>query len=341
MRLSTMLDYSRGIPGSLDAVTDLEGAGLDIVWVAEAYGYDGVSQMGYLAARTERIEIGSAILPIYSRTPTLLAQTAAGLDAVSGGRFILGLGASGPQVIEGWHGVPYTEPLERTREIIEICRRVWRREVLTNTGIYPIPLPPGQGTGLGKALKLITHPERETIPIWIASMGPKNVEMTAEVADGWFPFLFIPEKAADVWGKALDAGRARRPAGLGPLEVAAGGLVAIGEGLEHLRELARGMTALYVGGMGARDRNFYNTLVRRYGYEKEAERIQDLYLDGRKEEAAAAVPTELLEETSLIGPPGYVKERIAAYREAGVTVLNVTPVGHDPLATLSQLREWV
>jgi F420-dependent oxidoreductase-like protein len=341
MRLSTMLDYSRGIKGSLDAVVDLERAGLDIVWVAEAYGYDAVSQMGYLAATTETIEIGSAILPIYSRTPTLLAQTAAGLDAVSGGRFILGLGASGPQVIEGWHGVAYTEPLERTREIIEICRRVWRREVLTNDGIYPIPLPPGQGTGLGKPLKLITHPERDDIPVWIASMGPKNVELTAEVADGWFPFLFIPEKAAGVWGTALDAGRARRDAGLGPLEVAAGGLVAVGEGLEHLRELARGMTALYVGGMGARNRNFYNTLVRRYGYEKEAELIQDLYLDGRKKEAAEAVPAELLEETSLIGPPGYVQERIAAYAEAGVTVLNVTPVGPDPLATLTQLREWV
>jgi F420-dependent oxidoreductase-like protein len=341
MRLSTMLDYARGIKGSLDAVVDLERAGLDIVWVAEAYGFDGVSQMGYLAAKTQTIEIGSAILPLYSRTPALLAQTAAGLDAVSGGRFILGLGASGPQVIEGWHGVPYTEPLERTREIIGICRRVWRREVLTNDGLYPIPLPPGSGTGLGKALKLITHPERATIPIWVASMGPKNVEMTAEVADGWFPFLFIPEKAAGVWGQALEAGRSRRPDGLGPLEVAAGGLVAIGEGIEHLRELARGMTALYVGGMGARGRNFYNTLVGRYGYEKEAELIQDLYLDGLKEAAAAAVPAALLEETSLIGPPGYVRERIAAYRDAGVTVLNVTAVGGDPLATLSQLREWV
>src|SRR5580658_2635628 len=222
MRLSTMLDYSRGIKGSLDAVVDLERAGLDIVWVAEAYGYDAVSQMGYLAAKTDTIEIGSAILPIYSRTPTLLAQTAAGLDAVSGGRFILGLGASGPQVIEGWHGVAYTEPLQRTREIIDICRRVWRREILTNEGIYTIPLPPGQGTGLGKPLKLITHPERSTIPIWIASMGPKNVELTAEVANGWFPFLFIPEKAAGVWGKALATGKVRRAPELGPLEVAAG-----------------------------------------------------------------------------------------------------------------------
>jgi F420-dependent oxidoreductase-like protein len=341
MRLSTMLDYSRGVKQSLDAVVELETAGLDIVWVAEAYGYDGPSQLGYLAARTERIEIGSAILPIYSRTPALMAQTAAGLDAVSEGRFILGLGASGPQVIEGWHGVPYTEPLERTREIIDICRRIWRREVITNEGLYPIPLPAGRGTGLGKPLKLITHPVRASIPVWIASMGPKNVAMTAEVADGWFPFLFIPEQAAQVWGPALAAGRAKRVAGLGPLEVAAGGIVAIGDGLEHLRELGRGMLALYIGGMGARGRNFYNTLVANYGYEKEAELIQDLYLDGKKEEAAAAVPADLLEKTSLIGPAGYVQERIAAYREAGVTVLNVMPIGSDPLGTLRQLGEWV
>ena len=340
MRVSTMLDYSRGVKQSADHVADLERAGLDIVWVAEAYGLDGPSQMGYIAARTERLQIGSAILPIYSRTPALLAQTAAGIDALSEGRFILGLGASGPQVIEGWHGVPYTEPLERTREIIDICRKVWRREVLTNDGLYPIPLPPGQGTGLGKALKLINHPVRPDIPIWVASMGPKNVEMTAELAQGWFPFLFLPERASAVWGEALAAGTAKRSTELGPLDIAAGGLAAVGEGLEHLRELARPMTALYVGGMGARGRNFYNALARRYGYEAEAEHIQDLYLGGKKEEAAAAVPAELLELTSLVGPPGYVRERIDAYRQAGVTVLNVTPVGPDPLGTIEQLKEW-
>ena len=190
-------------------------------------------------------------------------------------------------------------------------------------------------------MKLITHPVRDDIPVWIASMGPKNVEMTAEVADGWFPFLFIPEKAKAVWGEPLAAGRSRRPAELGPLEIAAGGLVAVGEGLQDLRELARGMTALYVGGMGAKGRNFYNALTRRYGYDAEAELIQDLYLSGRKEEAAAAVPAALLEETSLIGPPGYVRERIAAFAEAGVTVLNVAPVGPDPLGTLRQLKEWI
>ena len=206
MRLSTMLDYSRGIKESADHVADLERAGLDIVWVAEAYGLDGPSQMGYIAARTERVEIGSAILPIYSRTPALLAQTAAGIDALSDGRFILGLGASGPQVIEGWHGVPYTQPLERTREIIGICRKVWRREVVRNEGLYPIPLPEGRGTGLGKPLKLINHPVRAEIPIWVASMGPKNVEMTAELANGWFPFLYMPERAQEVWGDALGGG---------------------------------------------------------------------------------------------------------------------------------------
>jgi len=340
MRLSTMLDYSRGIKESADHVADLERAGLDIVWVAEAYGVDGPSQMGYIAARTERVQIGSGILPIYSRTPALLAQTAAGIDALSDGRFILGLGASGPQVVEGWHGVPYTQPLERTREIIGICRKVWRREVLENDGLYPIPLPAGAGTGLGKPLKLINHPVRAEIPIWVASMGPKNVEMTAELADGWFPFLYIPERANEVWGDALAAGTARRAPELGPLEVAAGGLAAIGEGLEHLRELARPMAALYIGGMGARGRNFYNTLACRYGFEKEAAHIQDLYLGGKKEDAAAAVPGELLELTSLVGPPGYVQERIAAYREAGVSVLNVTAIGPDALATLSQLKEW-
>jgi|SRR5579863_116681 len=340
MRVSTMLDYSRGIKESADHVADLERAGLDIVWVAEAYGLDGPSQMGYIAAKTERIEIGSAILPIYSRTPVLLAQTAAGLDALSQGRFILGLGASGPQVIEGWHGVPYTKPLERTREIIDICRRVWRREVITNDGLYQIPLPEGQGTGLGKPLKLINRPVRERIPIWVAAMGPKNVAMAAEVADGWMPFLLWPERAGDVWGDALAEGKAKRDASLAPLEIAGGGLVAIGDGLEGLLDLARPMAALYIGGMGAKGRNFYNALTRRYGYEKEADEIQELYLSGKKDEAAAAVPAELLEKTNLVGPPGYVEERIAAFREAGTTVLNVTAIGPDALKTVEQLKEW-
>jgi F420-dependent oxidoreductase-like protein len=249
---------------------------------------------------------------------------------VSGGRCVLGLGASGPQVIEGFHGVPYDRPLTRTREIIDVCRQVWAREApLVHEGAaYHIPLPPGEGTGLGKPLKLINHPVRPRIPIWVAALGEKNVAMTAELADGWIPMLFIPEKAREVWGASLDAGQAKRDPGLGPLQITVGGLLAIGEGDDviALRQLARPMVALYVGGMGAKGKNFYNDVVRRYGFEKEAEAIQDLYLSGKKAEAEAQVPDEFLEATSLCGPESYVAERIDAFRQAGVSHLQVTPV---------------
>jgi len=329
MKISTMLSYAGGFKEAARQVTELEKAGLDLVWVAEAYGFDGPSMMGYLAALTETVEIGAAILPIYTRTPTLIAMTAAGLDALSDGRFHLGLGASGPQVIEGFHGVPYTAPLGRTREIVDVCRQVWRREgPLEHDGsYYQMPLPDGQGTGLGKALKIIAHPVRSDIPVWIASLGEKNVAMTAEVADGWIPILFIPEKARDVWGTALDEGAAKRDASRGELMITAGGLLAIGEGEEvtRIRELQRSMVALYVGGMGAKGKNFYNELAIRYGYADEAAQIQDLYLSGKKKEAEALVPDEFLEKTTLCGPEGYIKERLAAFAEAGVTHLQVHP----------------
>jgi F420-dependent oxidoreductase-like protein len=342
MRLGTQLDYAGGFAEAVEQAVALENIGLDVVWVPEAYGFDAPTLMGYLAARTERVQIGAGILPIYSRTPALLAQTAAGLDYISNGRAILGLGASGPQVIEGWHGVPFDRPLQRTREIVEICRRAWRREALAHQGpCYTLPLPADRGTGLGKSLKMLTHPLRDRIPIYVAALGPQSVEMTAEIADGWLPMFYIPEKASDTWGGALARGLARRPLELGPLEVSAGGPVAIGEHVEHLRDLARPTIALYVGGMGARGRNFYNDLVRRYGYEREATQIQDLYLDGKRSEAAAAVPADLLEATSLIGPAAYVKERIAAFKAAGVTVLNVTPLGPDPVKVVARVKEWV
>lgn len=330
MRIGTTLAYATDPRSGADDVAAWEQDGLDVVWVSEAYGFDAPTVMGYLAARTSRVHIGSAILPIYSRTPALLAQTAAGLDAMSGGRAILGLGASGPQVIEGWHGVAYDRPLARTREVIDICRRVWRRETLTNDGLYRLPLPPGEGTGLGKPLKILTHPVRDRIPIHVASLGDRNVRMTAEIADGWLPFLYDPQRAGDVWGDALAAGRAKRSADLGPLEVVAGGPLAIGPDVTGLRDLARPLIALYVGGMGAKGRNFYHDLLCRYGYPAEADRIQDLYLAGRKAEAAAAVPAELLERTSLIGPESYVRDRVQEFRDAGVTVLNVAPLGDDP-----------
>jgi F420-dependent oxidoreductase-like protein len=323
-------------------IVALERVGLDTVWLAEAYSFDAPTLMGYIAAKTERVEIGSGILPIYTRTPTLTAMTAAGLDAVSGGRAVLGLGASGPQVIEGWHGVPYDRPLGRTREIMEICRKVWRREVVEHHGIYHLPLPSGQGLGLGKPLKLINHPMRERIPIWLAALGEKNVELTAELAEGWLPFLVYPEKMDDVWAGALRAGKAKRSPELGELQITGGGFLALEQDMQpHARAAAKAVTALYVGGMGAKSKNFYNTVLRRYGYPDVAETIQQLYLAGRKDEAAAAVPDELIDRTNLIGSPEYVRERIVALRESGITHLHVIPVSADQVKLMAQAKEWI
>ena len=343
MKLSMPLMYDGNPRQAADQIIGLEKAGLDLVWVAEAYGFDSPTLMGYLAAKTETIEIGAGILNVFSRTPGALLQTAAGLDNVSGGRAVIGLGASGPQVIEGFHGLPYEKPLGRTREVIEIIRMGLRREPLVHDGIVTLPLPADQGLGLGKPLKILTRPERSTIPLWVAALGDKNVQMTAEVADGWLPHLFYPEKAAAVWGDALAKGAAKRSAELGPLEVSAGGMVAIGEGPETkaLLDFVRPMYALYVGGMGARGKNFYNDLACQYGYEKEAKEIQDLYLDGKKKEAEALVPAEWLEAGNLVGPASYVKERLAAFAEAGVTTLSVVPASDDPAATIAQVKEWV
>ena len=342
MKLSTMLMYAGNPREAADQVVALEKAGLDTVWVAEAYGFDSPTLMGYLAAKTETIEIGSAILNIYSRTPGALAQTAAGLDNVSGGRAVIGLGASGPQVIEGFHGVPYERPLGRTREVIDVIRMALRREPLVYDGkAIKLPLPEGQGLGLGKPLKMLTKPERAAVPLWIAALGAKNVELTAEIADGWIPHLYHPEKAKETWGESLAQGAAKRSTDLGPLEVLAGGMCAIGDDVKGVLDLARPMVALYVGGMGARDKNFYNQLVCEYGYEKEAKEIQDLYFDGKKEEAAALVPDELLESINLVGPEGYVKERIAAFKEAGVTNLQIMPVADDAPALVRKMKELV
>jgi F420-dependent oxidoreductase-like protein len=341
MRIGMALSYSDGgFTQTVEELADYEKAGLDIVYVAEAYSFDAVSQLGYIAARTERLEIASGILQLYTRTPTLMAMTAAGLDFVSGGRFTLGIGASGPQVIEGFHGVPYTAPLGRTREIIEICRKVWRRERLRHDGrYYQLPLPADQGTGLGKPLKLVNQPVRPDIPIMVAAIGPKNVELTAEIADAWEPIFYMPEKAADVWGAALAAGRSRRDPALGPLDVVAQAALAIGDDVDGFLEFGRPMAALYLGGMGAKGANFYNDLARRYGFEKEAEEIQDLYLDGKKDEAAARVPRELLEKISLVGSEGHVRERLAALRESGVTTLNVTPIAGDHKGRLALIEK--
>ncbi len=344
MKLSMPLVYAGNPRETADQVAGLEKAGLDMIWVAEPYGFDAPTLMGYLAAKTETVQIAAGILNVYSRTPGALLQTAAGLDNVSGGRAVLGLGASGPQVIEGFHGLPYDRPLTRTREVIEVLRMGLRGEKLDFQGkTVEVPLPEGQGLGLGKPLKLLNKPERPDVPIWVAALGDKNVAMTAEVADGWLPFLYYPEKAQEIWGEPLARGAAKRSADLAPLEICAGGMVAIGEGPETkaLLDFVRPMYALYVGGMGARDKNFYNQLACEYGFEKEAKEIQDLYLSGKKKEAEALVPMEWLEAGNLVGPESYVKERIAAFRESGVTNLSVTPASDDPAATIAQVKEWV
>ena len=344
MKICTTVNYAGDLKGAADQAAELESAGVDLVWVAEAYGADAVSVMGYLAAKTTTMQIGSGILPVYTRTPTLIAQTAVGLDLLSDGRFVLGLGASGPQVIEGWHGMPYDKPLGRTRDVVDICRKVWRRERVTHDGrTYQIPLPEGEGTGLGKPLKIITHPVRADIPIYIASLGGKNVELTAELAEGWLPIFFLPEKADQVWSDAQSIGLQKRDPSLPALETVASTMLAIGPESEvgPLRDFGRPMTALYVGGMGARGKNFYNTLFQKYGYEGEAKQIQDLYLDGKKDEAAALVPDEFLKNTSLVGDEGFIRDRIAAYKEAGVTWLSVNVGGPEPAKQLEKLKEIV
>ncbi|MHC9291729.1 LLM class F420-dependent oxidoreductase [Mycobacterium sp. LTG2003] len=342
MRTGIFLSYAGGFKEAADQVVELEKVGVDIALVAEAYSYDAISQLGYLAAKTSTIELGTGVVPIYTRTPSLLAMTAAGVDYVSDGRFRLGIGTSGPQVMEGFHGVPFDAPLGRTREVVEICRQVWRRENVDYDGkYYQLPLPADRGTGLGKSLHLINHPVRERIPITIAALGPKNVELTAEIAEGWQPVFYFPEKADDVWGEALRAGFAKRDAALGPLDVMVSASLAIGDDVEDRLAWAKPQLALYIGGMGARGKNFYHNLATRYGFGEVADRIQDLYLAGKKAEATEAVPDELVRNVSLVGPKSFVKERLAAYAEAGVTTLLVHPLATDSAESVRFCAELV
>jgi F420-dependent oxidoreductase-like protein len=340
MRIGIALDYSRGFHEAVDRVVELEKSGIDVAVVAEAYSYDAVSQLGYLAAKTNTVELASGVFPIYIRTPSLLAMTAAGLDFVSDGRFRLGIGTSGPQVIEGFHGVEFDAPIGRTREIVEICRQVWRRERVQYSGKhYQVPLPAGRGTGLGKALHLINHPVRERIPITIAALGPKNVELTAEIAEGWQPVFYQPEKARSVWGEALAAGTAKRDPALGPLDTMVHASLAIGDDVDERLAWVKPQLALYLGGMGAKGRNFYHNLATRYGFGQVADQIQELYLSGRKREAIDLVPDKLVRGISLIGPRGFIAERLAAFAESGVTTMLVSPVAADSAESMRYVRE--
>lgn len=330
MRIGIALNYSGGFHEAVDRLVELEKAGIEVAVVAEAYSFDAISQLGYLAAKTRTVELASGVLPLYIRTASLLAMTAAGLDYVSDGRFRLGIGTSGPQVIEGFHGVPFDAPIGRTREIVEICRMVWRRERVQYAGRhYQLPLPPDRGTGLGKPLHLINHPVRERIPISIAALGPKNVELTAEIAEGWQPVFYLPDKAGSIWGEALAAGAAKRDPALGQLDVMVHASLAIGDDVDQRLAWVKPQLALYIGGMGAKGRNFYHNLATRYGFGEVADRIQELYLSGRKQQAIDLVPDELVRGMSLVGPRGYVAERMAAFAESGVTTLLLSPLAAD------------
>src|SRR5207253_6224483 len=304
MKLGLSLGYAP--PGTNPAdlfplVEEAERLGFDSVWVAEAWGTDAVSVLGWLAGRTERIKLGSAIMQIPGRTPANTAMTAATLDLLSSGLFLLGLGNSGPQVVEGWHGQPWGKPLGRTREYVEIVRAALRREVLEFHGDqYDVPYSGDDATGLGKPLKLLVRPLRASIPIYLAALSPKNVRTAFEIADGWLPIYLSPERARDAFGYEPRDGLHTPPSVN----------VVVSDDLEAARDMMRPGLALYIGGMGARGANFYNALFRRYGYEAEAERIQELYLDGKQREAIAAVPDDLIDDVSLVGPPERIRDRL-------------------------------
>jgi F420-dependent oxidoreductase-like protein len=340
MKLGMMVNYAGGaFQETVDQVVDLEAAGLELVAIPEAYSFDAVSQLGFIAARTERLELMSSILQIYTRTPSLTAMTAAGLDHVSGGRFTLGLGASGPQVIEGFHGLRYDAPLARTREVIEICRQVWRREPVQHRGKhYTVPLTKEDGgSGLGKPLKLINHPERSRIPVSVAALGPRNVALVAEVAEGWQPLFFHPGKAKQAWGESLEEGFSKRDPELGPLDIQLQVNFFLGEPDDTAMQQLRDQLALYIGGMGAREKNFYNQLATRYGYDDAAAEIQDLYLAGNKADAARAVPDELVHAVSLLGDEDAVSAQLKEFAAAGVTTLLLVPLA-APEDRVDQVR---
>lgn len=340
MRLGLNLGYwSAGPSDHVTLAHEADRLGYHSVWTAEAWGSDAVTTLTWLAAKTERINVGTAIMQMPARTPAMTAMTAATLDHLSGGRFLLGLGVSGPQVVEGWHGVPYGKPLVRTREYVEIVRTILKREQpLQYHGEY-YQIPVKGGTGLGKPLKLLLHPRRADIPIYLAAVGPKNVALAAEIADGWLPVFFSPQRVS-LYRQWLDEGFARRGASApqSSFDIAPTATVVVGHNVGACRATVKPLLALYIGGMGARGKNFYNDIARRYGYEEVARRIQELYLSGRQREAVAAVPDALVDEVALCGPRERIADQLAAWREAGVTTLLC---GTDDVQALRTMAELV
>jgi F420-dependent oxidoreductase-like protein len=332
--------FGTAIADDFGLITEAERLGYESVWTAEAYGSDAVTPLAFIAARTEKIKIGSAVLQMAARTPAMTAMTAATLDQMSSGRFLLGLGVSGPQVVEGWHGRPYGKPLGVTREYVEILRKIFaRKEPVTHDGVhYQMPYVGEDATGLGKPLKIMSKPKNPDLPIYIAAIGPKNVELTAEIADGWLPIFFSPERTATVYQPLLAAGFARSgdDAKADEFDIAPTVSALVIDDVDAGRLQMKPALALYIGGMGAKGRNFYNDLARRYGYEEAAENIQDLYLDGKRMEATMAVPDALVDEVCLVGPADKVKDRLAAWDDAGVTNLIIAAFDTTTLRTIAE-----
>ena len=344
MRLGLNLGYwgAGNDADNLALAREADQLGYAVCWAAEAYGSDAPTVLAWVAAQTSRIHVGAAVMQIPARTPAMTAMTAATLDTLSGGRFRLGLGVSGPQVSEGWHGVPFTAPLARTREYVEIVRMALRREPVAYQGEhYALPSPRG-GTGQGKSLRLTVHPVRADLPIYLAAVGPKNLALAGELADGWLGIFFAPEQAAlsldPIRQARVAAGRATAADPLAGFDVVPTVPVSLGDDLAAAADILRPYTALYVGGMGSRRHNFYNALVRRMGYEEVAQTVQDLYLDRRPRDAAAALPVELIDATALIGDRARVTDRLQAYAAAGVTTLSVSPAAPSLPGRIETLR---
>ena len=337
MKLGIHIGYwglGMGPDDQLQVVQEAERLGYDSVWAAEAYGSDAATVLAWLAAGTSKIRLGSAIFQMPGRSAAMTAMTAATIDELSGGRMILGIGSSGPQVAEGWHGQRFGKQLQRTREYVEVVRLALSRERVDYHGqTIELPLPDGPG----KALKLTIAPKQEQIPIYLAAIGPKNTALAGEIADGWIPTFFSPEHVSDL--RALLAEGANRSGrSLDAFDMAPTVNAHVSEDREQARNLMRPVLALYIGGMGSRQQNFYNNLVQRYGFEAAAKEIQDLYLDGKHAEAAGAIPDELIDMVSLCGPRDVVRDRLAAFREAGVGTLMVTPMAWTAPERIEQLR---
>jgi F420-dependent oxidoreductase-like protein len=318
----------------LRIVQEAERLGYDSVWAAEAYGSDTATVLAWLAGQTSTVRLGAGIFQMPGRSPAMTAMTAATIDQLSGGRMILGIGSSGPQVAEGWHGQRFAKQLQRTREYVAVVRMALAHERVEFHGeTLQLPLPDGPG----KALKLTIRPVQEHIPIYLAAIGPKNTALAGEIADGWIPTLFSPEHVSEL-RPLLEEGAARAGRTLDGFDIAPTVNAFVTDDLEAARNATRPFIALYVGGMGSRKQNFYNNLVQRYGFEAEAKTIQDLYLEGKREEAMAAIPDKLIDAVSLCGPPDVVRERLAIFRDAGVGTLGITPLAFTVEERLTQLR---